>query len=74
MIDLLNNKYEIIVRDCFVYVKYYKKIVDINSSVIKISFNNKNIIVHGNGLIVCALDEYEIVIKGIISSIEFTNE
>ena len=74
MIDLKNKKYEIILRDYCVYIKYYKRIIDINSNLVKIAFNSKIILIKGSNLMACALDEYEIVIKGNILSIEFINE
>ena len=74
MIDLRNNKYEIILRDYCVYIKYYKRIIDINSNLVKIAFNSKILLIKGSNLMACALDEYEIVIKGNILSIEFINE
>jgi len=74
MIDLRNKKYEIILRDYCVYIKYYKRIIDINSNLVKIAFNSKILLIKGSNLMACALDEYEIVIKGNILSIEFINE
>ena len=74
MIDLRNKKYEIILRDYCVYIKYYKRIIDINSNLVKIALNSKILLIKGSNLMACALDEYEIVIKGNILSIEFINE
>ena len=74
MIKSIFNKYEIIIREKLIHLKYYSKIIDIDSSKIEIVLNNNILLIKGSSLIVSALSEYEIVIKGVIKSIEFTNE
>ena len=74
MIKELFKKYEIIIRNNYMHIKYYSKIIDIDTSKIEIYLDNNILLIKGSSLIVCALNEYEIVIKGIIKSIEFINE
>ena len=74
MINVFKNKYEIIIRKCFLHIKHYNKIIDINSNKIKIEIDNNTLVISGASLIVCAMNEYELVIKGCIKSIEFINE
>lgn len=71
---MIKNCYEIIIKPCFIHIKYYKKIIDIDSNKIIINTCDNSINITGTNLIISAMDEYEIVIKGIIKSIEFINE
>ena len=68
------NKYEIIIMGNCIHIKNYYKILDICDKKIEINLNNSTLLINGNNLIVCAMDEYEIVIKGYFKSIEFINE
>lgn len=71
---MINKNYELIIKDNYLDIKYYSKIIDINSLKIEILLDSKKIIINGNNLIIRCMDEYEIVIKGIISSIQFIDE
>ena len=73
--DIIKNKYEIILRENFVHIKQYSTIIDIDNNLIKIRIdNNTDIAISGNHIIICAMDEYEIVIKGQVKSIDYINE
>lgn len=74
MIKDLFKKYEIILKEEFIHIKYYSKIIDINNSKIEVIIENKRLLIKGSSLIVKALSEYEIIINGNIKSIEFINE
>ena len=74
MIKDIINKYEIIIKRDYLHIKYYSKIIDIDSSKIEIILDKYKVLINGSSLIVCALNEYEIIIKGYIKSIEFNNE
>jgi len=68
------NDYEIIINRNYIHIKNYNRIIDICDNRIKLVLNNNIVLINGNCLIVCAIDEYEIVIKGYITSIEYINE
>jgi len=72
--DIFKNKYEIIIKEKCIHIKYYTKVIDINTNKIELYLDNRILKIKGNSLIVCAMNEYEIVIKGIIKCIEFNNE
>ena len=72
--NIIKNKYEIILKDKYIHLKYYNKVLDINENKIKILLEDNTIVINGSNLYVCALDEYELVIKGNVKSIEFINE
>ena len=74
MIKDLFKKNEIILRDNYIHIKYYSNIIDISDNKIEVTLDQKVLLIKGKMLIVCALNEYEIVIKGVIKSIEFINE
>ena len=72
--DILKNKYELIIKNNYMHIKFYSKIIDINSTKVEVIIDKTHLLIKGSSLIVCALSEYEIVIKGNIKSIEFINE
>ena len=74
MINVLKNKHELVIKNGYLYLKNYKRIVDINDKNILIMLDNKSVNIKGNNLIVCSMDEYDIVIKGNINIIEYINE
>ena len=74
MIKDIFNKYEIILKNNYMHIKYYSKIIDIYNNKIVLILDKYNLLIKGSSLIVSALNEYEIVIKGDIKSIEFINE
>ena len=71
---MINKKYEIKIKNDFIDIKYYLKIIDINSNKIEVLLKEKKLIIKGNNLIIRCMDEYEIVIKGNYSSIQFIDE
>ena len=68
---MINKKYELTIKNDFIDIKYYLKIIDINSNKIEVLLKEKKLIIKGNNLIIRCMDEYEIVIKGNYSSIQF---
>lgn len=71
---MINKKYELTIKNDFIDIKYYLKIIDINSNKIEVLLKEKKLIIKGNDLIIRCMDEYEIVIKGNYSSIQFIDE
>lgn len=69
-----NNDYEINIRNNFLHIKNYINVIDISSNRISILIKNNKLIVNGSSLIISCLDEYELLIKGYIRSIEFISE
>ena len=65
------NKYEIIIRDKYINIKNYKRVIDINDNKIEIILDKNKINISGSNLIVCGMDEYEILIRGNIKGIDF---
>ena len=74
MINVFKNNYEITIKEGFLFIKNYKRIIDISENSIYLFVNDRGIKINGTNMVVCSLDEYDIVIKGIIKSIEYTNE
>ena len=73
--DILNNKcFEIDLKENCLHLINYINIIDINPNKINIQLNNKCLIINGSNLLICALDENELLIKGNISGLEFNNE
>ena len=73
--NILNNKnYEINLRDNYLHLINYINILDISSNKIRIMLNNNTIEIDGNTLLISALDENELLIKGNIIGIRFNNE
>lgn len=66
-----DDNYEIHIKENNIHLINYINIIDISSSKISISIKNKILIIKGNNLIISALDEYEMIIKGNIKGIEF---
>ena len=65
-----NNMYELIIKKNYLHIKNYKSIVEIYQNKIIIILHDSKLTVLGIDLIVSALDEYEMIIKGIIKGIE----
>ena len=65
------NKYKIIIKDNYINIMNYKKIIDIDHNRIEIFLDKARVIISGNNLLVTGIDEYEMVIKGIIKGIDF---
>lgn len=73
--DILNSKcFEINLKENCLHLINYINIIDISSKRIKILLNSEYLIVDGNDLIISALDESELLIKGNIIGIKFINE
>ena len=65
------NKYKIIIKDNYINIMNYKKSIDIDHNRIEIFLDKARVIISGNNLLVTGIDEYEMVIKGIIKGIDF---
>ena len=65
------NKYKIIIKDNYINIMNYKNIIDIDHNRIEIFLDKARVIISGNNLLVTGIDEYEMVIKGIIKGIDF---
>ena len=46
--DIFKNKYEIILRDNYMHIKYYSSIIDINYNLIRIGLDSNILIINGN--------------------------
>ena len=65
------NKYEIIIKDKYINIRNYKRVIDINDNKIEVILDKNRIIINGSNLIVCEMDEYEILVRGNIKGIDF---
>ena len=73
--NILNNKnYEINLKDNYLHLINYINVVDISLNKIRILLYNKTLVVNGNNLLISALDENELLIKGNIKGLEIINE
>ena len=73
MIDKIikNNLYELNIKENYIHLKNYINIIDIYPNRITILVKNNKIIIEGEDLIICCLDEYELLIRGTIKEISF---
>lgn len=69
-----NDNYEINIKDNFLHLINYINVLSISGSKIIIEIKDNNLIIFGNNLMISALDEYELIVRGIIKGIEFKNE
>lgn len=74
IIDDIKSGYEINIRNNYLHLVNYIKIIDINYTNISIEICNKIISIRGKELIIKKLDEKELLIYGIIEGIEFVEE
>jgi len=72
--NLISKDYELIIKNDCIDIKNYLKINELNNNRIELILTNKKIIISGTNLIIKCMDEYEIVIKGKCSSIQFIDE
>ena len=68
-----NNDYEIIIKNSFIHIKNYINILDISNTKISILLNQNKLIINGSSLLITALDQYELIIKGNIKGIELND-
>ena len=68
-----NNDYEILIKNSFIHIKNYINIVDISNTKISILLNQNKLIINGSSLLITALDQYELIIKGNIKGIELND-
>lgn len=69
-----NDDYEINIRNNCLHIKYYINVIDISSNRMSVLIKNNKLVIKGSSLIITCLDEYELLIKGYIRSIEFIGE
>ncbi|MBR4178706.1 MAG: YabP/YqfC family sporulation protein [Bacilli bacterium] len=73
--NILNNKcFEIDLKENCLHLINYINVIDISPNKMHILLNNRSLVVNGSNLIICALDENELLIKGNIKGIEFIDE
>ncbi len=71
---ILKNNFEINLKNNILDIKNYIKIIDISNYKIEVLLDKKRLIVNGKELLIKCMDEYEIVIKGDVISIQFKDE
>ncbi len=71
---MINKEYEIVIKNKFIHIKNYVNINNISNNKLEILLNGKILIINGSSLIIRCMDEYELVITGIIKGIEFNEQ
>ena len=69
-----DNSFKINIMNDSVHIINYVNIINISPNVINILLNDKTLKISGNNMLICGLDEYELLIKGNIKGLEFINE
>ena len=69
-----DNSFKINIINDSVHIINYVNIINISPNVINILLNDKTLKISGNNMLICGLDEYELLIKGNIKGLEFINE
>ena len=72
--NIINNSFGIKIRKNCIHIIHFKNIIDISSKRIDILLDNCRLVIKGSCLIIKAMDEYEVLINGIIEGIDFINE
>lgn len=67
---MINNNYEINIKENTIHIKKYIEIQDIKNDQIIIKLKNNKLIIKGDNIIINKMDEYEILMHGIIKGIE----
>lgn len=68
---LMDQDYYIdIFRNCL-HVYYYEELITLTDTLIELKLKEFNLIIEGNNLIVSAMDNHEILIKGNINLLRF---
>lgn len=68
------NKYEIIITSDYLYIKNYLKVNSVKKEKTIIELSGVFLLIEGNSLIITKMDKYDLIIKGNIKGISFTNE
>ncbi len=68
------NKYEIIITSDYLYIKNYLKVNSVKKEKTIIELSGVFLLIEGNNLIITKMDKYDLIIKGNIKGISFTNE
>lgn len=66
---VINKDIEIYIKNNLIHIKNYNKVIDISYNKIEL----KDVVINGNNLIICKLDEYELCIKGKFKGIVFND-
>ncbi len=68
---LLDQDYYIdIFKDCL-HIYYYLDLISLSNSLIELKLKEFNLIIEGNNLTISAMDNHEILIKGLINNMRF---
>ncbi|MBO4601069.1 MAG: YabP/YqfC family sporulation protein [Bacilli bacterium] len=72
--QFLNKNYYISFYSNHIYVINYKNIISFSDSIIKVEFNDFNILIKGRNFYITRKNDKELDIEGIFSSMEIINE
>ncbi len=68
---LMDQDYYIDIYNNCLHVYYYEELVALSDTLIELKLKEFNLIIEGKNLIVGAMDNHEILIKGIINEMRF---
>ncbi len=69
---LMDQDYYIDIFNNCLHVYYYETLLSLSSTLIELKLKEFTLTIEGNDLIVSAMDNHEILIKGIINNVRFT--
>lgn len=69
---LMDQDYYIDIFNNCLHVYYYESLLSLSNALIEIKLKEFILTIEGNDLIVSAMDNHEILIKGIINNMRFT--
>lgn len=69
---LMDQDYYIDIFNNCLHVYYYETLLSLSNTLIEIKLKEFILTIEGNDLIVSAMDNHEILIKGIINNMRFT--
>lgn len=68
---LMDQDYYIdIYNDCL-HVYYYLELISLSATLIELKLKEFDLVIEGNNLTISAMDNHEILIRGIINKVEF---
>ncbi|MCI8671244.1 MAG: hypothetical protein HFI36_04300 [Bacilli bacterium] len=68
---LLDQDYYIDIFNNCLHVYYYESLISLSDKLIELKLKEFTLIIEGNDLIVSAMDNHEILVKGIINNVRF---
>lgn len=68
---LMDQDYYIDIFNNCLHVYYYEELITLKDNLIELKLKEFNLIIEGESLIVSAMDNHEILIKGKINSLRF---